>query len=257
MAVTVAGIVCQELVADYTEGYDVQGGPTCTKYYLCPWANRFTVAHGFLGASSSPSLGGLITLKGVGAPVQGAHNIAWTSAIVGVTFGPFPWTFAGTDLMQLDPTRPYVWAEQHFSYSSETITIPGRKLFFKTTSAALDQNWGFPSPLMDMTVTCKQMPYLPAPIVLAALMAPINTVTYLGCPPGTLRFNGAQDVPTQAPDGTPTRDTAFSFTFRPIAPWDQVYNGAAHIWDQVVDATGNPILQRSDLSTLIPSAYYA
>jgi hypothetical protein len=284
MAVTIAGIVCQELVADYREGYDIQQGPTCTKSYLCPWANRFTVAHGFLGLSSTVSIGGLITLSlplpypelasessyalasmyartveiiGAGPPVQGTANIAYTSAIVRVSFGPFPWTFAGIDYMQLDPTRPYIWAEQHLAYSSEFITVPGRKVFFKSSGKSLDQDWGFTSPKIDMTITCKSMPYLPAPAVLYASQNPISSVTYLGCAAGYLLFNGAQDDPGQASDGTPIRDVSFSFSFRPIAPWDYVYNGALPGWDQVVDSNSDPIIQRSDLSGIIPAAYIA
>jgi hypothetical protein len=286
MAVAIAGIICQELVADYRETYDIQSGPNCTKSYLCPWANRFTVAHGFLGLSSTVSIGGLITLslplpypelasessyalasmyartveiQGVGSPVQGGGNIAFTSAIVRVTFGPFPWSFSGVDYMQLDPTRPYVWAEQHLAYSSEVITVPGRKVFFGSSGGTkrLDQDWGFTSPKIDMTITCKSMPYLPAPAVLYAIQNPISSVTYLGCAAGHLLFNGAQDEPDHASDGTPIRDVSFSFSFRPIAPWDYVYNGDLPGWDQVVDSTGAPIIQRSDLSGIIPAAYIA
>ncbi len=289
MAVTIAGILCQELVADYIEGFDIQGGPTCTKFYLCPWANRFTVAHGVLGLSSTSSLGGAISLnqpmafpelaaestyslasmyarqiqiKGVGVPTQGANNVAWTNAIVGVTFGPFAWSFSGIDYMQLDSTRPLAWAEQHFAYSSEFITVPGRDVFYLSSGISLDQDWGFLSPLLDMTITLKNIPYLPAAAVLNALQAPINSVTYLGCGAGYIMFRGGNDDPVHSSDGTPLRDVSLRFTYRPIAPWDFVYNsansgGTPPYWDQVVSAGNTPVIARSDLSLIIPGAYIA
>lgn len=284
MAVFINGILCQELVDGYTESYDIQGGPGAVKGYLCNWADRFTVVHGILGLASVPLPGGLITLKlplpypelaaestnllasmyartcavfGVGPPVQGANNIAFPAARIYVTFGSFPWTFAGIDFMQLDPTRPLIYAEQHIAFSDEFITIPGKSVFFKTTPARLDQPYGFFSPLADMTITLKQVPYLPAPAILAALQAPINSVPFLGCAAGNLIFRGGQDDESQSSDGTQTRDLTLSYSFRPIARWDQVYHGSANAWDQVVNAAGAPIIKSSDISTVIPAAYGA
>jgi hypothetical protein len=286
MAVTIAGITCEELVADYAEEYDIMGGPSAVKKYLCPWANRFTVAHGFLGLSSAPLPGGLITLnlplpfpelaaestsllasmyarnvaiQGVGSPFQGPNNIAFTSAIVTVTFGNFPWTFAGIDYNQLDPTRPYIFAEQHIDFSNEFITVPqssgGAFVNPGTGRIPLNQDWGFFSPLADMTITLKQVPYLLAPQTLNALQAPINSVAYLGCAPGFLMFGGGQDHRTKNPDGTQTSEFTLNFKYRPIAQWDQIYYKGS--WLQVTDTSGNPIIGRSDLSLIIPTTYVA
>lgn len=290
MAVTIAGITCQECVADYNESYDVIQGPAAQKVYLCPWANRFTVIHGILGLSSSPLPGGLITLKlpmaypelaaestnllasmyarnvvctGVGPPVQGTSNIAFTDARIVVAFGNFPWTFEGIDYNQLDPTKPYIYIEQHIDFSAEWITVPGSSVYVTPAATTIPLNqagqgqWGFFSPTATMTLTMKQVPYLPAPAVLNALQAPINSATYLGVAPGYLMFGGGQDIRTKSSDGTQTSDFTVSFMYRPIAPWDYVYvNG---VWAQVTTSAGpgNPIIARSDLSTIIPSAYQA
>jgi hypothetical protein len=284
MSVVVAGITLQELVADYREEYDIQGGPSAQKAYLCPWANRFTVAHGFLGLSSASAPGSLITLllplpfpelaaestsllasmyarnvaiQGVGNPFQGPNNIAFPFAKIIVTYGNFPWTFAGIDYNQLDPTRPYIFAEQHIDFSAEFITVKGSNVFINpgTGRIPLNEDWGFFSPLADMTITLKQVPYLPAPATLAALQAPINSVTYLGCAPGFLMFGGGQDNRTKNPDGTQTSEYTVMFKYRPIAQWD--YNYYQGSWLQVTDSSGNPVIKRSDLSTIIPSAYIA
>lgn len=301
MAVTIAGILCQEEVHDYSEEYDIQGGPSAHKVYLCPWANRFTVIHGILGLTSVPSLGGLITLNvpmafpelaaestnllasmyarnvvctGVGSPVQGASNISFTTARIVVTFGNYPWSFSGIDFFQLDPTRPLIWVEQHMEFSGEFITVPGLGVYYATSGKQLgapngQANWGFFNPIVDMTLTLKNVPYLPAQQVLTASQQPLNSVTYLGCAPGFLMFKGLQDDRTHAPDGTPTGSMTLGFSFRPIAQWDCVWSGIKSgtgaykptgttpaFWDQVLSApSGNPVQGHSDLSRIIPAAY--
>ncbi len=284
MAVVIAGITCEELVDGYTEAYDIMGGPSARKGYLCPWADRFTVAHGFLGLNSVPLPGGLITLRlplpfpelaaestnllasmyarrveimGSGSPVQGASNIAFFRAKIYVIFGSFPWTFSGIDYFQLDPLHPYAYAEQHIDYSAEYITVPGKSVYYKSSGKKLDQDWGFFSPIADMSISLKNFPYLPAPTILNALQAPINSVAYLGCAAGFLMFKGASDDRTWSSDGTQTASVGFQYSYRPIAPWDYVYNGAANTWDQVVNNSGAPLIARSDLSAIIASAYTA
>jgi hypothetical protein len=284
MAVTINGIFCNELVDSYTESYDIQSGPSAIKGYICGWADRFTVIHGILGLQSTPALGGLITLNlpmaypelaaestnalasmyarsvqvyGKGPPIQGANNIAFTSAVIYVTFGSFPWTFSGIDFFQLDPVHPYIWAEQNIDFSSEWITVPGKSVFFKTTPARLDQPYGFFSPMADMSITLKNVPYLPSAQILSSMQAPINSVAYLQCNPGFLMFKGGHSHRVMTSDGTQAIDLELSFSFRSIARWDQVYHGAANAWDQVVNASGTPIIGSSDLSVIIPSAYNA
>lgn len=282
MAVVIGGVTCQELVDGYTESYELTGGPGARKGYLCPWASRFAVVHGILGLSSTPAVGGLITLNvpmafpelaaestnslasmyaknvevyGVGSPVQGTSNIAFTSAKVYVTFGYMPWTFTGVDYLQLDPSHPYIWAEQNIDTAGEYITVPGSNVFVNPGGGvvALNQDWGFFSPLADMSITLKNVPYLPIAADLAALAAPINSVAYLQCNPGFLMYKGMHSNRTAATDGTPTAEITLGFSYRPIAQWDYIYYKGA--WLQVTDSGGTAVTGRSDLSVIIPSAY--
>lgn len=281
MAVTINGVTCQEMVGDYHEEYDIQAGPSAQKKFLCPWASRFVVAHGFLGLSSVSAPGSLITLlaplafpelsaessntlasmyarnvsiQGVGLPFQGTSNIAFPQAIITVTYGNFPWTFQGIDFNQLDPTHSYIFAEQHIDFSAEYITVPAGQGAYAGGNP-LNQDWGFLSPLAEMTITLKQVPYLPAQATLAALQAPINNAPYLGVAAGYLMFGGGQDSRTKASDGTQTSDYTLQFKYRPIAQWDRVFvNGS---WEQVTNSTGTPIIARSNLAAIIPSAYNA
>ncbi len=273
MALTIGGIVCQELVANFGESYDRLAGPQFRKSFLCGWADRFTVANAFLGLSSTVSIGGLITLQTplaypdlstayathidlvpVGNPTEGARQTVWPNAIVNVTYGCLPWSFSGFDYMQLDGLHPYVYAEQGFNYTSEWITVPKTQVFYSGGTVPLDQDWGFRSPLINFSIMVKYVPYLNVPPLITALASPINSVAFLGCAAGKLLFNGAESRPSFMVDGTRTQNIEYSFSYRPIAPWDYVYKGGSG-WVQVVDSTNTNIQQRSDLSTIIPGAY--
>jgi hypothetical protein len=173
---------------------------------------------------------------------------------VWASYGALPWSFAALGYQQIDPTHPYIWAEQSISFTSEWITVPGTNVFYSGTGKQLlDQDWGFRSPIMNFTVSLKNVPYMPTTAALTASAAPINSATYFGCTAGHLLFNGLETHQSFTSDGTYTQTCDFSFSYRPIAPWDYVYGPAG--WDRVVDGSSNPIQTRSDLSTIIPSAY--
>jgi hypothetical protein len=274
MAQVINGITVNELVEAFGESFDLTQGPQARKAYLCNWTDRYTVANGLLGLSNTTHVGGLISLitprqyeerstmyahtieiRGVGTPTQGTSQIRWAQAILTVTYQCLPWSFSGVDYMQLSPTNPYIYAEQNMSFGMEFITVPGSKVKYATSGKPLDEPWGFASPKLDMQITLKYVPYLPAQQILAALQAPINSATYLGVAPGFLLFNGAENHQTRMTDGTFTQDITYSFSYRPIAPWDYTYDGTNNRWDQVVSLSGANIINRSDLSVIIPSDY--
>ncbi len=47
--IVINGVNCQEIVADFSEEYDILKGPSAKKGFICLWADRFTVANGLLG----------------------------------------------------------------------------------------------------------------------------------------------------------------------------------------------------------------
>ena len=278
MAITIGGVLCQELVEGQMEEFDILQGPGQTKGYLCNWTDRFTVAKGLLGLSSTTSIGGLINLltpmqypematsyvhhvsmKGVGPPTQGPIQFAFQQVKIMATYGCLPWSFAGVSANdfnnQIDPEHPYIWAEQNLSFGVEFITIPKSQVFYKSSGKKCDQDFGFRSPLVNATISLKFVPYIPAPAVLAATIAPVNSVTYLGVAAGYLMFNGVETHQARMSDGSMTQTADYSFSYRPIAPWDYAYNGSIPGWDQIVNSAGANIVQRSDISTVIPTFY--
>ncbi len=287
MSIIVAGVTCEEEVNRNSESFDIVSGPQATKVLICPWNSRWTVIVGLLGFNSSVSIGGGITLQlparypdfqqtavslyaatvgveGIGQPYQNTYSVGYTSARLIVNYRSFPWSFQGISQNdfnnQIDPTHPYVYAEQNLSFTSEFITIPGYNVYWLSSGEALgNRNWGFVSPIMNMRISIKYVPYIPAAEIVNAMLAPINNATYLGVPAGKLAFRGADTNEARMSDGTLTQSIDYTFQYRSVAPWDYDYNGTAGSpgWDQVVDGNGDPIIQRSDLSGIIPVSFAA
>lgn len=275
MAITINGVITQELVASHGEAFDFSSGPSMRKGFLCEWADRFKVAQGLLGLSNTTSIGGAITLNTPaqypefntayaqsieivpkGAPTQGTKQIQYPYCAVWASYQSVPWSFSGTDFNQIDPAHPYIYAEQNIRFSTEWITIPGSQVFYGGgLGKALAQDFAFASPRADLSIKIHRIPYLPAQQILNALQAPLNSTTYLGCAPGFLLFNGADNHQTRMSDGTFTQDVSYSFSFRPLAPWDYVFHGPSGTWKQVVNSSGGSIIPRSDLSGIIPTYY--
>ncbi len=285
MGVLINGVFCNEEVNDNSEEFDIISGPQATKVYLCDWNQRWTVVVGLLGLNSSVSIGGAITLQlpmrypdfqqtavslyaatvavqGLGPPYQNTYSVGYQAARIIVNFRSFPWSFQGLSANdfnnQIDPTHPYVYAEQNLSFTSEWITVPGTQVKFNGSGNKLgNRNWGFRYPIVNMAISLKYVPYIPAAQIIAATAAPINNAMYLGVPAGQLLFNGCETHQARMSDGTLAQSADYSFSYRPIAPWDYDFDGAANAWDLVVNLSGTAVQKRSDLSGIIPIYYGA
>ncbi len=283
MAVTINGVLCNEEVNGNSESFDIISGPQATKVYLCDWNQRWQVVIGLLGFNHTVSVGGVITLQvpmrypdfqqtsaslyaatcsveGIGQPYQNTYSVGYTAARISVNFRSFPWSFEGLSANdfnnQIDQTHPYVYAEQNLSFTSEQITIPGTQVKFASGGKlGADNNWGFISPIVNMVIALKYVPYIPAAAIVLATAAPVNSTTYLGVSAGHLNFVGADTHQSRMSDGTLSQEVSYTFQYRPIAPWDYAWDGANNRWDKVVDLGGGAIMQRSDLSGIIPSYY--
>lgn len=283
MAVIINGVLCNEEVNGNSEQFDALTGPQATKVYICDWNQRWTVVVGLLGLNSAATIGGAITLRlpmrypdfqqtavslyagnvaveGIGSPYQNTYSVGYTTARITVNFRSFPWSFQGLSQNdfnnQIDPAHPYVYAEQSLSFTSEFITIPGTSVYWKTSGKKLgNRNWGFRSPLINMNISLKNVPYIPTAAFVSAAAAPVSSTLYLGVAAGYLLFNSGDTHEQRMSDGSRTQSIDYSFTARTIAPWDYDFDGDKPGWDQVVDSAGATIIKRSDISGVIPSYY--
>ena len=281
MAITIGGIVCQERVHNFKEEASLQDGFRARKGFICGWADRFTVARGLLGLSSSVTIGGAITINApaaypepniagycqsieiepLGKPTQGTNQIQWENACVWANYGVTKWAFQGVDYGgQIDPGTPFVFAEQQLSSSCEWITLPGAGCKWVTGGKALQQGGGMRISLVNMSITLHQMPYMPT---LASVLygGTINKYPYMNCYPGCLMFNGVETQQQFNADGSRTQDATYTFIFRPVR-WDYQYDPAQKKWDQVTmssdgGTTWQPVVQSIDFNYIIPTSYDA
>jgi hypothetical protein len=279
--ITIAGVQCQELVADLTEGADLIAGPIAQKGFLCPWTSRLAVAQGILGLNTAVSLGTAITIntplpypdipnayahtisiQGVGSPTQGPNQIQWPFAIISVNYQALHWSFAGINfgasdaLIQIDPSTPLTYCEQRVKVSTTWITIPGTGLKFANGNKLSGRNVSIPLCQMDMQLTFMRVPYMPAQTILNGVaLAPLNSATFLGQQPGFMLFNGMDTETSNQTDGSKSENLTMSISWRNI-PWDQDWDPVGQAFSQVQNgSTGSPLLARSDLNQLIPSGY--
>lgn len=273
MAITINGISCEELVGNYTEGADLRG-LTSRKGFLCNWADRYTVAIGLLGYSSTTGVGGTVSLvapsrhpqlnncfcngvefEGVGTPSQGSAQLAFPKCKVWAIYGSLNFQWGESNpFMNIDPGTQFVYAEQEIDVGCEVITIPGRFLKFSGTTKLLADSYALRIGLVDLKITLHRVPYLPGQLILANAGA-INNATYLGVAAGYLLFNGAQNRGQFGSDGTFTQSITYSFTYR-TQPWDYSYNGSANAWQKVVRIDGSDFTTRQSFAGLMPGDYY-
>ncbi len=281
--IVINGINCEELVANFSEGYGLLDGPTAQKGFLCPWGDRHTVAKGLLGLSATTHIGELtlhtplqypelstmyahdINIQGVGFPQEGTNGVmAFYRAIVSVNYQSLPWSFEGLDYQNsyannIDPITPMIYCRQTMDIIASNIGIPGSGMKFKTSGKPLNKDWKMIICEVELSLQFIRVPYLPAQQVIIASEAPVNSTTFLGFLPGFCHFNGMHNEQSRDTDGNFTQDATFTFSGRTQLAWDQEFDPSTGLFDQVViqhgGNAGNPILMRSDLNALIPPGY--
>lgn len=276
MAFNINGIVCQEIVQGYTEEADVLEGLSSRKGYLCAWVDRFTVAKGLLGLSSTTKAEGAITIyapsphpelhpcycrrvsfEPKGSPTKGSYQMTFPQCIVWAEYGSMPWNFQQLDnpYQQIDPASPYVYAEQRMSSSYEMLQLPGSGCVWATGGLSLQQPATLRICYVEIEISIKQLPYMPMKSVYAQA-GTCNSGTFLQVTAGKLMFNGVDTQQVFSSDGTPAQEGTFRFTARSLYRWDQQYDEVNHRFDTVYFAGGTtPLVATSDFSTIIPGVY--
>lgn len=269
----IGGITVEEMREGFDEGIHSQG-PEATKKFLVPWANRYTVANALLGLSSGTGPGGSVNLtapasypesqnmfvreigiEGKGKCTQGPLQLQFAQAILTVNYGVPQFGYIAQPNQSIDPGSPYIYATQDIDFSRERVTLPKSSVTLANGHKLKDLPYSFPIVQAVFSIQLHQVPYLPAAVVYTAMKNPINNATFLGIPAGYLIFNGGKNHQEAASDGTYTQAMSYVFTARTILRWDEVLDPDGTSGPQQVRYNGAAILGRSNLATLIPSAY--
>lgn len=277
MSITIGSVSVEEMRDGFEEGVDGQG-VHASKKFLCAWSGRFAVARGLLGFTSGTGSGGPvvttppmaypeipnlyareITIEGAGKCTQGSLQLQFEKAIVTAKYGTSSgWSPLPDPNQSIDPGSPYTYATQEMDFGRESITVSKSAVFLANGHRLKDQNYAVPLPHAILTISLQRVPYLPAQSILVAMGKPINSVKFLGVQPGYLMFDGAKTHREDNSDGTYGQNLTLVFRVRPVLRWDEVYDPDGSGGPQQVrygSSSGPAILLRTDLSTLIPSAY--
>lgn len=276
MSTIINGASCEEMPDGFEEGITVQG-PHASKKFLCDWADRYTVANGLIGFSTSTGPGSPIVqhppsrypesqnmfakevvIAGKGKPTQGTLQIQFTKAIVTVNYGVPQFGYTGQPNQSIDPAMPFVYATQELDFARESITVEKSAVFLANGHRLKNQNYAVPLPHAILTIQLQRVPYLPGQAILVAMGKPLNSVAFLGVQPGYLMFDGCKSHAEAMSDGSYSQNLTYVFRVRPVLRWDEVYDPDGSGGPQQVrygSSSGPAILLRTDLSTLIPSAY--
>lgn len=272
------GITVQELYKPgVTETAGLRDPTTATKAYLVPrWTDRYAVANGLLGLTSytghtvgisvplpypdSPNIHCLsISIRGVGGFSQGANQCQWDSAVIECNFGLNNFDISLNNdsggQNSFDPTQPLIYANQSLSWGGQVIEIPGKALRYAGTGKVLSV--GFPKfvGVLNFSCTLMRLPYMP-PAAARTIPGTVNSVTFWDCAPKTLRFDGFQTERQYSFGGTTLQDVTMSFAYRPEAAWDMNFNEDGVSGWTAITYNGATPLVTTDLSTLIPTAYF-
>ncbi len=274
MAITIAGILCEEVVADFGEGFDLIEGPSANKGFICNWSDRYTVAQGILGLNTTVAIGNFITIrvpmrypeipymyayqiaiKGIGPPFGSSPQFAYPYAMIMVNFKCTPWSFSGLDdqFNQIDPTTPLLYAEQNIRSSSEYLSIPNRGTKFEATGNINPNSFLYKIALVDFVITFHQQPYLLTSQILN-LSGSINDQQFLGVTKGSLRFDGVDTHRTHSTDGKSTTDVTLMFQARSVR-WDYGWNQKSQAFERIVKPDGSALIPIADLSVVLPGAF--
>lgn len=274
MSITIGGVSVEEMRDGFEENVS-ERGPGGTKKFLCDWSGRYAVANALLGFSTGTGSGGPVVtvppmswpespnmyvreikIEGKGKATQGAVQIQFAQAVITASYGTSSgWSPLPLPNMSIDPGSPYTYATQEIDFGREMITIEKSAVVLANGNKLKDLPYAVPLPHAILTIQLQRVPYLPAQAILVAMGKPLNSVAFLGVQPGYLMFDGCKSHMEAMSDGSYSQNLTLVFKVRPVLRWDETFDPIASGGPQQVLYNGLPILQRSNLATLIPSAY--
>ena len=242
------------------EGNDERGG-FAHKPYLVDWGNRILFSQQVMGQSaqsggskgvwtrqvpySYPESPGLYAQSTQIKPFGEWFDttpISYPSAIVTVTFRPLDWQAVPMDdpfyLNQIDPTTPVLYATQELDYGVEYVQLPSVGMPGVTIPPKfLSDSSVVPTPLnrrvtvVRMVYTWNQLPYIPMSQI-QTFLDTLNDATFLGCPKGTVLFEGPKTIREQMSDGTVVQKLTYNFKYRSV-DWNMSLRPDTGLWDVV------------------------
>ncbi len=272
--ITINGINAKEMWDGYKKGSG-ERGPFVIKPYLTDWATCDQFIDGILGGvirvgtlttrttrHACPENPTLYATDAV-ASYQGEDNVTgggkpnYQYAVVTVTYSVLTWDEFSTQdpggVMsfpnEAQPSQPILQAVQEIDASSEFITMPRGVFKFIADSTPTGQHVGTWVGQSTLSLTLKDVPYLPQSLLLAK-MNKINDAVFLGQPAGQVLFFGAKTHREAKSDGTRTQEVSLSFKWREYH-WNWLPRPDTGVWALVTNGSGVKLYTEADLQPLL------
>jgi hypothetical protein len=114
---------------------------------------------------------------------------------------------------QIEPTQPILWCTQELDFGIETLTLNAHDWIYETSTLPIPTPMQIDQPITTMILTYHQLPYLPVTKIRAA-RGKINSEPFLGCPVGTVLFQGARTTREWSTSGRVTQKVQLTFVER-------------------------------------------
>jgi hypothetical protein len=247
----------------YDEGATEQIGANdaeATWVVVCNYADRLTLALWFTGSFTTSGVinqvtqpmtypdafwlfGHSVRTEGIGPQTVGPNGMAaFEYARLTVTFKP-------KESGSIDSLEK---GEETLDFGADVLSFNGAEPFFKWSDnkpLPAEASPGKIVPIVTFTKTIKGIHAIPLAAVFSIAKAPINSNTYMGAEPGTLRFEGAQTSKRFTTTGV-QKDFTAKFSWRAI-PWNKMLRPSTGNFEDIKTINGgNPLYDSSDFTPL-------
>lgn len=178
----------------------------------------------------------------VGARAQGIGTAlavapGWSDWVVEVDFAVVPYSFGGD--------QPYLTIRR--KYGASAITLPGRA--YAISGVPLNHDVAVMIPEVVYSVTAYNVPSMDD-TVFKTLVGKVNSTTFLGYTPETVRFDGIEDEIVMTIGFTQNRTVSMAITWRPRS-WNEVLLPSG-VWAAPINiADGTKLYGSGDLNLLL------
>jgi hypothetical protein len=266
----------------FSKGIDQQSPYMHVQYYIQNYSDTDRFINALMGAGSitGPITGGTVTrntphqhplstnlfcinaglVQGLGNAVLNANGYPDFDggALINAEYRPLSWDAITPDQNNsIDPTTSILYCTQEIDFSTETMTIFDHEFKF-SAGTGLGSKTGVPAkfsiPITHLSLTFHDLPYMPMTAV-RSLRGKVNTVQFLGSPPGTVLFRGCRTRRQFNSDGSVVQEVQMSFDERSsLHPWNSLPSKATLVWNPVTDdgtTGGNKMFEVGDLNPLV------
>lgn len=266
------GIPTANTIEYFEKGIDEQGPYYLVQYYINNWSDSDTFINALLGytTNSGSGTGGVVKTSPHQYPLsknllcRRARAIApgcaklgssglpdfYGGALIQAEYRAPLWQAYPNTQEQIDPATPLPFCTQEIEHSTETYTLPKKKMVFGTLtgnsfsagSTSTEQDFRIQVPVTNLTLTFHLSPNLyVATNTIRSIRGCVNSATFLGAAAQCVLFRGCRTTRNYDAAGNVVQEITLSFAERdPSQIWNSLPDPADLVWKPVGISTTMP-----------------